>query len=172
MLLTDMNFGFTFDQALEFGKRVEADPDINLAYYEEPCQIDLEHYKALTEELDVGISALDIEGNDDHEKRIKWVKENALDMCRFDVRANGGITPAMKVVAACRQRPDVVVNFHSHQIEAAHILTVCTEEETGPWETWGPGNDGYLPIPRGPGMGYEFKLDELTPVDPGREKEQ
>jgi L-alanine-DL-glutamate epimerase-like enolase superfamily enzyme len=165
MLLTDLNFGFTFEQALEFGRRVDADPDINLAYYEEPCRINLEHYKTLTKELDVGISALDIEGHADHEMRIKWVREDALDMCRFDVRANGGITPALKVMEVCRERPDIVLNFHSHQVAAAHILTICTEEETGPWETWGPGNDGYLPIPEGPGMGYDFKLDELEPIE-------
>jgi L-alanine-DL-glutamate epimerase-like enolase superfamily enzyme len=161
MLLTDLNFGFTFEQALAFGKRVDADPDINLAYYEEPCKIDIEHYKVLTAQLETGISALDIEGHAAHEMRLEWIEADALDMCRFDLRANGGITPAMKVMQACRKRPDIVFNFHSHQIEAAHILAICTEEETGPWEDWGPGQDGYEPVPEGPGIGYDIDVESM-----------
>jgi L-alanine-DL-glutamate epimerase-like enolase superfamily enzyme len=155
-MLTDINFRLSHDQTLKLLEACDAEDKLNVSYVEEPCRITYEgqesikQYAKLVEQFRTGISMLDIHPTQDHELRIRWIRAKALDLCRFDVGANGGITPALWVLAECR-RSRTPLCLHGGNIYNTQIALTATAKEY-PWvESFSPGDSGYRPAPTGPG---------------------
>jgi L-alanine-DL-glutamate epimerase-like enolase superfamily enzyme len=162
-MLTDINFGMTYEEALDFGRKVDADEDLNLSYIEEPVKIhrdepeSLKQYQTMVKEFETGISALDTQPGTDHRLRVKWLEARALDLCRFDIGLCGGITPALLTLEACREA-GIPLCCHGSNAYNTHVAATATAEEY-PWlESFSPGDEGFRHAPETPGVA-EVELD-------------
>ncbi len=167
----------TYAEALRVGRELER---LGFTWYEHPMpEQRVESYVRLAAELDIPICGPEIaEGG--LWTRAEWILRRASDISRIDV-LRGGITGVMKTAALCEAfgiRCELHMSgFGNLQVLGATSEDVCEYYERG---LLGPGvdydavppylaaacdplgPDGFVPVPQGPGLGYQIRWDYLA----------
>jgi L-alanine-DL-glutamate epimerase-like enolase superfamily enzyme len=179
VLMLDPFGVYTLQEALWVGRELEA-----LGYYwlEHPMvETRLEAYRRLTRELDIAICSPEhVPGG--LFSRAEWLLQGAADMLRIDVNY-GGITGAWKLINVCQAfglQCEIHTGGWAHvQLLAATPAATCEYYE---WALMTPGEDypallaspatvsnpeppdseGYVPVPQGPGLGFEVNWDYIN----------
>jgi L-alanine-DL-glutamate epimerase-like enolase superfamily enzyme len=135
-------------------------------------------YEKLCHDLDIPILSPEIAAGSLY-TRADWIQRDASDMSRIDV-LRGGITGVKKMVSVCEAygvRCEIHMSgFGNLQILGATSEDVCEYYERGllapgiDYETPPPyleaicdpmDSEGYVHVPQGPGMGYQFRWDYI-----------
>jgi len=176
VLMLDPWSVYTYQESLMVGRQLE-----KLDYYwlEHPMdERRMEPYKQLTKELDINILGPEMEPGSFY-TRANWAFQRASDMGRIDV-SFGGITGCRKAIAMYESL-GMQCEMHVGGFANLAILGSTTEEQceyyerglTKPDEDRDAcpvflkkpcdplDNDGYVKIPKGPGLGIEFNWDYI-----------
>lgn len=180
-LMVDCNHAYGRSEALILGKELE---QFNLRWFEEPVvPEDIGGYVALRGKLSIPIAG----GENEHTPFgfAHLVKAGAIDIAQPDVGSCGGIT-AIRDIAAIAHANGVTVNPHvwgSAISQAASLQVIANlpvshaslfakepvleydrsdhpfrqQLITQPWSVEG----GMIPIPHGPGLGIEVRMDTV-----------
>jgi L-alanine-DL-glutamate epimerase-like enolase superfamily enzyme len=178
-LLVDVNWGYTVDEALEFGRRAAG---YGIGWLEEPLRPhDREGYLRLGERSEVPIAAGESEYTAVGLRDL--IASRSLSYVQPDVTRAGGITETRRIaqlaqvfdiryaphvgfsgavcVAATIQLAAAAANFHA--IETMVIPNPLREELA--LEAIGSAaqltNDGQIPVPAGPGLGIDLDLEAI-----------
>jgi L-alanine-DL-glutamate epimerase-like enolase superfamily enzyme len=166
-----------YEDALRVGRELEK---LNFYWYEHPMpEHRVEPYIRLARELSIPICSPEIlEGS--VFTRADWIRQGASDISRIDV-LRGGITGAKKTTAVC-EAYGVRCEIHMSGIGNLHILGSTSEDTCEYYERGllAPGVDydaalpylaaapdpldldGYVAVPRGPGLGYDIVWDYIA----------
>jgi L-alanine-DL-glutamate epimerase-like enolase superfamily enzyme len=166
-----------YEDALRVGRELEK---LNFYWYEHPMpEHRVEPYIRLARELSIPICSPEIlEGS--VFTRADWIRQGASDISRIDV-LRGGITGAKKTTAVC-EAYGVRCEIHMSGIGNLHILGSTSEDTCEYYERGllAPGvdydaalpylaaapdpldRDGYVAVPRGPGLGYDIVWDYIA----------
>ena len=166
----------TYEEALRVGRELEK---LNFYWYEHPMpEYRVESYVKLTQQLDIPILSPEIAAGSLY-TRADWILRRASDMSRIDV-LRGGITGCMKMAAVCEAfgvKCEIHMSgFGNLQVLGATSEDICEYYERGilapglDYETSPPyfeeicdplDREGYVPVPKEPGMGYKIKWDYI-----------
>jgi L-alanine-DL-glutamate epimerase-like enolase superfamily enzyme len=166
-----------YEDALTVGRELER---LNFYWFEHPMpEHRVEPYIRLARELSIPICSPEIlEGS--VYTRADWLQRGASDMSRIDV-LRGGITGARKTAVVC-EAYGVKCEIHMSGIGNLHVLGASPEDTCEYYERGllAPGvdyertldylagpidpmdGDGYVRVPQGPGLGYEFVWDYIN----------
>ena len=166
-----------YEDALRVGRVLE---ELNFYWYEHPMSEDrVGAYIKLAAELEIPIISPEIKPGSIY-TRADWILRGASDMSRLDV-TRGGITGCHKLAAICeafgiKMELDCG-GFGSLQVLGATSEDVCEYYERGllapgldhetPPPYWDAicdplDSDGYVRVPREPGMGYKIIWDYIN----------
>jgi L-alanine-DL-glutamate epimerase-like enolase superfamily enzyme len=176
VLMFDPWGAYNYADALRVGRELER---LGFYWYEHPMpEHQTESYVRLAEDLRIPICGPEIvEGS--IFTRAEWIRRRASDISRIDV-LRGGVTGAMKMAAVCEAfglRCELHMSgFGNLQVLGATSEDVCEYYERG---LVGPGvdydtvppylkaacdpmdPDGFVAIPRAPGLGYDIEWDYI-----------
>jgi L-alanine-DL-glutamate epimerase-like enolase superfamily enzyme len=166
----------TYEEALRVGRELEK---LGFLWYEHPMpEHRVESYVRLSRELDIPILSPEIlEGG--VFTRADWILRGASDMSRID-GLRGGITGVRKTTAVC-EAYGIKCEIHMSGVGNLQILAATSEDTSEYYERGllAPGvdydaplpylaapldaldRDGYVAVPRGPGLSYELVWDYL-----------
>ena len=176
VLMLDPWSVYTYQESLMVGRQLE-----KLDYYwlEHPMdERRMEPYKQLTKELDINIMGPEMEPGSFY-TRANWAFQRASDMGRIDV-SFGGITGCRKAIAMYDSL-GMQWELHVGAFANLAILGSTTEEQCEYYERGltkpdedrdacpvflkNPcdplDNEGFVDIPKGPGLGIEFNWDYI-----------
>lgn len=166
----------SIEEAIQVGRELEK---LNYYWYEHPMpEYRVESYVRLSRELSIPILSPEIVAGGVF-SRAEWILRGAGDMSRIDV-VRGGVTGARKTAIVCEAYG---LRCEMHMAGWGN-LQVCgaTPEDTSEYYEKGllaPGvdydaphpylkqtcdridEDGYVHLPKGPGMGYEIEWDYI-----------
>ena len=167
----------SLEEAIKVGRELEK---LNFYWYEHPMpEYRVESYVRLCKELSIPILSPEIAAGGVF-TRAEWILRGASDMSRIDV-VRGGITGARKTAIVCEAYG---IRCEMHMAGWGN-LQVCgaTSEDTSEYYEKGllaPGvdydaphpylnsicdkldSDGYITMPKAPGMGYEIVWDYIN----------
>jgi len=167
----------SLEEAVQVGRELEK---LNFYWYEHPMpEYRVESYVRLCKELSIPILSPEIAAGGVF-TRAEWILRGASDMSRIDV-VRGGITGARKTAIVCEAYG---IRCEMHMAGWGN-LQVCgaTSEDTSEYYEKGllaPGvdydaphpylkgtcdkldPDGYITMPKAPGMGYEIVWDYIN----------
>jgi L-alanine-DL-glutamate epimerase-like enolase superfamily enzyme len=166
----------TYADAVLVGRELER---LGFYWYEHPMpEHRIDAYVRLADELTIPICSPEIAEGGIY-TRAEWILRRASDISRIDV-LRGGITGAMKMAATCDAfglRCELHMSgFGNLQVLAATSEDVCEFYERGlvgpsaGYDTTRPylkapcdplDRDGYVTVPRGPGLGYDIEWDYI-----------
>lgn len=170
-LAVDANQGFTPLEAIRFAQLTA---DLNLMWFEEPCQ--WQNDRRAMRDVRYGGSIAVCAGQSEYGAGgcRDLMETGAIDYCNFDSSWSGGPTEWRRV-AAIATAYDVKMAHHEEPQMAAHLLASIPH---GTYlEFFHPQRDpmwhniianrpaldgGYLTLPDGPGTGWELDLDYLN----------
>ncbi len=159
-------------------QRARAFSDFNIFWLEEPLRPDdYEGYRKLAESTTVRIAAGEEESN--RQSFVDLMDRGKIDVVQVDLTRCGGFTEAMKISSLAWDRGLPVANHgfttYVNVMAALHWLNsipnamICefvAEEETNLRESITRqklrARDGYLDIPREPGLGIELDEDAVN----------
>jgi L-alanine-DL-glutamate epimerase-like enolase superfamily enzyme len=169
----DANGSYGVDKAIEIGRRLEA---IRAASFEEPCPFDwFEETKAVADALEVPIAGGEQEAS---EHRFAWlIRNGALQVVQPDLHYYGGFLRSTRVarMAAAAGLP-ITPHISSGNLCYADMASFCSfTPNIGPFQELKSGiektgslfepplavKDGWLGVPRGPGLGIAHADDLL-----------
>ena len=167
VLMVDANQAWTPREAIEFVRHTE---DLNLYWFEEPCEWDNDAADMRNVRLSTGIRIC--AGQSEHSAAgcRRLMESDAIDFCNFDASWSGGPTEWRRV-AAIAQTFKIGMAHHEEPQVASHLLASIPHGSF--LETFNPDRDpiwpylmlnrpdvvnGMLRLPDGPGYGWE--LDE------------
>lgn len=165
-----------YEDAIRVGRVLE---ELGFSWYEHPMpEYRVESYVRLCRELNIPVLSPEIAAGSIY-TRADWILRGASDMSRIDV-LRGGLTGCHKMAAICEAfgvRCEIHMSgFANLQILGATSEDVCQYYERG---LLAPGvdcdtpppyleaicdpleSDGYVPLPREPGMGYRICWDYI-----------
>jgi len=166
----------TYEEALYIGRVLE---ELEFYWYEHPMpEYRVESYVRLSRELEIPVLSPEIAAGSIY-TRADWILRGASDMSRMDV-LRGGMTGMLKMAGICEafgQKCEVHMSgFGNLQVLGATSEDVCEYYERG---LEAPGLDydatppylealtdpldeeGYVPLPQEPGMGYRLNWDYI-----------
>ena len=166
----------TYEEAVRVGRVLE---ELGFYWYEHPMpEYRVEAYVRLARELSIPILSPEIAAGSIY-TRADWILRGASDMSRIDV-LRGGITGCHKMAAICEAfgvKCEIHMSgFGNLQIMGATSEDVCEYYERGllapgvDYETPQPylesicdslDEDGTVPVPQDPGMGYRLRWDYI-----------
>ncbi|MCD6303142.1 MAG: enolase [Anaerolineae bacterium] len=166
----------TYEEALYIGRVLE---ELEFYWYEHPMpEYRVESYVRLSRELEIPVLSPEIAAGSIY-TRADWILRGASDMSRMDV-LRGGMTGMLKMAAICEafgQKCEVHMSgFGNLQVLGATSEDVCEYYERGleapgldydvtPPYLEAPSDpldeDGYVPLPQEPGMGYRLNWDYI-----------
>lgn len=167
----------SYEEALRVGRELQ---EMGFAWYEHPMnEYRVDSYEKLSDELDIPVLSPEI-ANGSIFTRADWIGRDAADMVRIDA-LRGGITGCLKMAAICEAynvRCEIHMSgFANLQVLAATSADTCEYYERGllapaiDYEAPPPyleaipdplDDDGYVHVPRGPGMGYELDMEYIN----------
>jgi L-alanine-DL-glutamate epimerase-like enolase superfamily enzyme len=176
----------SLEDALKVGRELER---LNFAWYEHPMpEYRVESYVRLARELSIPILSPEIAAGGVF-TRADWILRGASDMSRIDVN-RGGITGARKTAIVC-EAYGIRCEIHMAGFGNLQVLGATSEDTSEYYEKGllAPGvdydaphpylqqtcdkldADGYVTLPKAPGLGYEIVWDfiEANRVSPERE---
>ncbi len=161
----DANGSYGVERAIEIGRRLEA---IGALLFEEPCPFDwFEETKAVADALEIPIAGGEQESS---EHRFAWLIRNAaLQVVQPDLHYYGGFIRSTRVarMAAAAGLP-ITPHISAGNLGYADMANFCSfTPEIGPFQELKSGiektgslfdpplvvKDGWLSVPRGPGLG-------------------
>jgi L-alanine-DL-glutamate epimerase-like enolase superfamily enzyme len=173
----------TMEEAIQVGRELEK---LNFYWYEHPMpEYRVESYVRLSRELSIPILSPEIVAGGVF-SRAEWILRGAGDMSRIDV-VRGGITGARKTAIVAEAYG---LRCEMHMAGWGNLQVIgATSEDTSEYYEKGllaPGVDydaphpylkntcdridseGYVHMPKGPGMGYEIEWDYIDDnlIDP------
>lgn len=161
-LMCDNYYSYDFDEAVHVGKVLD---ELDYMWYESPMPENdewLDRYVALRGEVRTPICAPETAPGA-HETRIRWIERGATDMGRLDVFF-GGFTSCWKTAVACR-KAGIPMDLHCALFPHMQVFG-ATSEELIPYmegyaydRCYDIDEDGYTPIPQGPGMAFDLDWD-------------
>jgi L-alanine-DL-glutamate epimerase-like enolase superfamily enzyme len=176
----------TIEDALRVGRVLE---ELNFLWYEHPMpEYRVESYVRLARELSIPILSPEIAAGGVF-TRADWILRGASDMSRIDVN-RGGITGVRKTAIVC-EAYGVRCEIHMAGFGNLQVLGATSEDTSEYYEKGllAPGvdydaphpylrqtcdkldPDGYITLPKAPGLGYEIVWDyiEDNKLRPGHE---
>ena len=166
----------TYEEAYKVGRALE---ELDFYWYEHPMpEYRVHSYEKLARELDIPILSPEIAAGSLY-TRADWILRDASDMSRIDV-LRGGITGVKKMVSVC-EAYGVRCEIHMSGFGNLQILGATSEDTCEYYERGleAPGmdydspppylhalcdpmdDDGYVAVPRAPGMGYQINWDYI-----------
>lgn len=166
----------TIEEALKVGRELER---LDFYWYEHPMpETRVESYVKLARELTIPILSPEIAAGGVF-TRADWILRGASDMSRIDV-LRGGITGARKTAIVC-EAYGVRCEMHMSGWGNLHVMGATSEDTSEYYEKGllAPGvdydaphpylynscdhldPDGYVTLPKGPGLGYEINWDYI-----------
>ena len=168
VLTIDANQGYTRAQALELCERVR---DCNIRWFEEPCiwsndARDMRDVRAIGGiPVCAGQSEFSPEGCRD------LMERGAIDVCNFDASWSGGYTSWRRMAAAAHlygielahhEEPQVAAHLLASQPRGTYLEVFHPDRDPIWWRMIANRPelvDGTLPLPTGPGLGWELDRD-------------
>ncbi len=179
-ILVDVNGAYSVHHAIEIGRELQ---DLGVFHFEEPVHVrDLDGLAELADALDIPIAA----GENAY---TRWDFEELAtrgkpDIIQPDVVKAGGITEFERItsVVSTHGLPMTCHNTQPYGSTAAHVHLIAGRtdfpyaqeyniEHVGirdagsilkePYEV----EDGFIPVPEGPGLGLEYDLDVMRSRD-------
>ena len=166
-LMVDANMGWSADEALERGRRLE---QFNLYWYEEPTiPEDVAGHARLARELQVPI-AVGESLHSPHEFR-RYVDERAVEVVQIDPVTNGGISASLRALEMANAAALKASSHYTDEL-SAHLL--CAAQAPVYLEKHAFALDRYLEAPQEvrngrvrptevPGTGMRFAEQALAP---------
>lgn len=179
VLMLDPFGVYTFEESRWVGRQLEK---LNFYWLEHPMiETRIEPYRRLAHDLDIAVCSPEhVPGG--VFSRAEWVLQRAADMLRIDVYY-GGITGCWKLINLC-QAFGLQCEMHTGGWANAQLLA-ATPAATCEYYEWGllrpgveypellavpgtttvpepPDKDGNVPMPQGPGLGFEVDWDYIN----------
>ncbi len=175
-LMLDSYHHYSREQAFYIGRELEK---LNYHWFEEPMdEHSMSSYKWLTDQLDIPVVGPETaEGK--IQTRAEWILQGASDISRAGVGDVGGTTPVMKIVHLCESF-GVAMEVHgggAGNLQALGAMGIPGEfyergllhpfidyDEVEPWlkaKIDFMDEEGYVHLPKGPGLGYEINFDYI-----------
>jgi len=167
----------TLEEALRVGRELER---LDFSWYEHPMpEYRVESYVRLARELRIPILSPEIAAGHVF-TRADWILRGASDMSRMDAN-RGGITAARKTAIVC-EAYGIRCEIHMSGFGNLQVLGATSEDTSEYYEKGllAPGvdydaplpylhrtcdpldADGYVTLPRGPGLGYDIRWDYIA----------
>lgn len=173
-LMLDVAKTYDRSDALRVGRVLQ---DLDFAWFEEPIpQYDIEGYAELRRKLDIPIIGAETVAGHVF-SAASYLRANALDMVLCDVYWKAGVSGMLKTAALCEAMGVKVASHHSASplmnVANLHVLCGATGadwiEILVPEQGYNfalqsylaPDSDGYVAVPRAPGLGVELDWDYL-----------
>lgn len=169
-LAVDANQGYTVAQAIKFSKLVE---DLNVMWFEEPCI--WQNDKKAMRDVRYGGSIAVCAGQSEFSAAgcRDLMETGSIDFCNFDSSWSGGPTEWRRA-ASVASVYDVRMAHHEEPQVAAHLLASIPHgtfleyfhpQRDPIWHNVIANRpelkDGYITLPKGPGLGWELDLDYI-----------
>jgi L-alanine-DL-glutamate epimerase-like enolase superfamily enzyme len=165
---------YTYSQALRVGKELQ---ELGYYWFEDPLPFeDIYNYTKLKQKLDITIMATELSPGAFHAYE-PWVSQKATDALRGDVALKGGITSCLKtahLADAFRLNYELhhggnslnnVANLHLFcaipNTEYFEVLLPDEAQKGGLLEDLRVDADGFVHVPKGPGLGVEVDMDMI-----------
>jgi L-alanine-DL-glutamate epimerase-like enolase superfamily enzyme len=178
ILMGDANGSYNVEKAIEIGRLMES---LNYTFFEEPCPFEhLSETQAVGKALKIPIAF----GEQNYSLwQFRWMLENdVMKIVQPDINYNGGLIRAARVARIADKLGRKIVP-HNTQTGVASVNIVQFGSYTPnigqfleyPWrqsqkaESWYTPNfiikDGFIDVPKGPGMGMEIAADYLASAE-------
>ncbi len=171
-LMFDSTGVYNYVQALRVGKELQ---DLGFYWFEDPLPFeDIYNYTKLKQKLDIQIVATELSPGAFHAYE-PWISQKATDALRGDVALKGGITSCVKTAHLAE---GFRMNYELHHggnslNNVANLHVFCAIQNTEYFEVVLPdeaqkcgliqdlvvGPDGFVHVPKGPGLGVEIDFD-------------
>lgn len=170
VIAVDANQGYSVNDAIDFARRAE---DLNIRWFEEPVgwandRRDLATVRRATRiPVAAGQSELSPSACRD------LMEAGSIDVCNFDASWSGGPTAWLKT-AAVASTYSVQMAHHEEPQVSSHLIgsqahgtfSECFHPDRDPfwWNLIANRpklENGYLPLPNGPGLGWELNTDYI-----------
>jgi D-arabinonate dehydratase len=171
VLMVDANQGYTRQQAIQFAR---ATSDVNLRWFEEPCQWLNDRFSMRDVRLSAPISVAAGQSESTRAGQRDLIASGAIDVCNADASWIGGPSEWRRV-AAIASAYEVQMGHHEEPQVSAHLLASIPH---GTYvETFDPDRDpifwniianrrpfdgGYYSVPQGPGLGLELDWEYIN----------
>jgi L-alanine-DL-glutamate epimerase-like enolase superfamily enzyme len=171
VLCADANQGWTPRQAIRFAHLVE---ECDLYWFEEPCRWHNDRRAMRDVRLATGVRVCAGQSELSAGACRDLMVDGAIDVCNFDASWSGGPTEWRRV-AAMALSFDVAMGHHEEPQVAGHLLAAIPHGSFV--ESFHPDRDpiwhnvianrpelrdGRLPLPDGPGLGWELDRDYIA----------
>jgi L-alanine-DL-glutamate epimerase-like enolase superfamily enzyme len=165
---------YSREQALRVGRELEK---LNFYWFEEPIQdTDMDGLVQLCNALDIPIATLEVLPGTLY-TRAQYIARGAVDIVRSDTLYNAGITP-LKKTASLAEAFGMKCEIHCNPnplANAANLHVICSIKNCDfyewmvPESVWNFGvketikldNQGYVHVPKGPGLGLEVDWEYI-----------
>ncbi|HZY15142.1 MAG TPA: mandelate racemase/muconate lactonizing enzyme family protein [Ramlibacter sp.] len=171
VLMVDANQGYTRQQAIQFCR---ATADLNLRWFEEPCQWLNDRFSMRDVRLTAGISVTAGQSESTRAGQRDLIASGAIDVCNADASWIGGPSEWRRV-AAIASAYEVQMGHHEEPQVSAHLLasiphgtyveTFDPDRDPIFWNLIAnrqPFNGGYYAVPQGPGLGLELDWEYIN----------
>jgi len=173
-LMFDSTGVYTYPEALRVGRELE---ELGYYWFEDPLPFeDIYNYTKLKQKLEIQIMATELSPGAFHAYE-PWVSQKATDALRGDVALKGGITACLKTAHLAEA---FRLNYELHHggnslNNVANLHVFCAIPNTEYFEVVLPdeaqkcglvvdlsvGSDGFVHVPKGPGLGVEIDFDMI-----------
>jgi D-galactarolactone cycloisomerase len=170
ILTIDANQGYTAAGALDLCRRLEG---LNVRWFEEPCRWHNDKRALRDVRMRGGIPVAAGQSEYTPSGCRDLMETGSIDVCNFDASWTGGPT-VWRRTAAIALAYDVEMGHHEEPQVASHLLASqqhgtyveCFHPDRDPFWWNIIGNrpelvDGELPLPTGPGLGWELDWDYI-----------
>ncbi len=171
-LMFDSTGVYSYPEALRVGRALQ---ELDYYWFEDPLPFeDIYNYTKLKQKLDIQIMATELSPGAFHAYE-PWVSQKATDALRGDVALKGGITSCLKTAHLAEA---FRLNYELHHggnslNNVANLHVFCAIPNTQYFEVVLPdeaqkcglvqdlsvGADGFVHVPKGPGLGVEIDFD-------------
>lgn len=168
VIAVDANQGYSVQQAIDFARRAE---DLDIRWFEEPVgwandRRDLATVRSSTRiPVAAGQSELSPSACRD------LMQHGSIDVCNFDASWSGGPTAWLRTAAvagtysvqmAHHEEPQVAAHLIASQSHGTYVECFHPDRDPFWWNLIANRpelKDGHLPLPEGPGLGWELDMD-------------
>jgi D-arabinonate dehydratase len=171
VLMVDANQGYTRAEAIEFAHRTE---DLNLRWFEEPCQWLNDRLSMRDVRLVTGLPVTAGQSESSRAGLRDLIASGAIDACNADASWIGGpsewrriaaIASAYEVQMAHHEEPQVSAHLLASIPHGTYLETFDPDRDPVFWNiiaNRNPFQDGWYAVPDGPGLGLELDWDYIN----------
>jgi len=171
VIAVDANQGYSVNDAIDFARRAE---DLNIRWFEEPVgwANDRRDLATVRQATRIPVAAGQSELSPSACRDL--MEAGSIDVCNFDASWSGGPTAWLKT-AAVASTYSVQMAHHEEPQVSSHLIgsqahgtySECFHPDRDPfwWNLIANRpelENGYLPLPMGPGLGWELNTDYIN----------